>query len=192
MNGLSVTIQHSEATLISLSHMQYNLFCRRNRVARTLLSVGIILCAVLFLRDSWAFYLLVAYGCYLSTSTYSASNHTVNKTIRQLKASNMPFPSSRYEFESGRMRVFSLPDNEELAPLVYSQIAGLAEDLSYFYLFRDSFGGYMVSKAQLGDRVSAFRDFIERASGKSFYVHRSPIRQLQAWLRRRENEPYHL
>ena len=37
------TIQHDDKTFESLAHMQYDLFCKSNRVARTILSFAAIL-----------------------------------------------------------------------------------------------------------------------------------------------------
>ena len=42
-----VKMQHNEDTLVALAHMQYDLFCTRNRVARSFLSVILILIALL-------------------------------------------------------------------------------------------------------------------------------------------------
>ena len=37
------TIQHDDKTFESLAHMQYDLFCKSNRVSRTILSIAAIL-----------------------------------------------------------------------------------------------------------------------------------------------------
>ena len=34
-----VKMQHDEDSLVSLAHMQYDLFCTRNRAARSILSI---------------------------------------------------------------------------------------------------------------------------------------------------------
>ena len=38
-----VTMRHDEKTLIALSHMQYDLFCVRNYIARNVLAIAAIL-----------------------------------------------------------------------------------------------------------------------------------------------------
>ena len=68
-------MQHTEKTLEALSHTQYDLFCTNNRITRTILSVVFIAAGILNLSQWWGI-LLAAYGCYLTTSTYSSANHT--------------------------------------------------------------------------------------------------------------------
>lgn len=170
--------------------MQYDLFCQSNRTARSLISVGCIILG-LVMSDRWWALLLIAYGCYLTTSTYSSSNRTAHKLAAQMKAAG-GFPRSRYVFEKKRMRVFSLPDEEELTPLVYSEAAGLGEDREAFYLFRDRYGGYRVPKSALGGKEDAFRAQLEGRTGRRFLRRRTPFNRMREWLRARENEPEHL
>ena len=72
------TIQHDDKTFESLAHMQYDLFCKSNRISRTILSVGAILLGIVN-SEAWWGILVIAYGCYLSTSTYASANHTAHK-----------------------------------------------------------------------------------------------------------------
>ncbi len=175
---------------MALSHMQYDLFCQQNRVVRSLISVTCILIG-LVKADSWWALLLIAYGCYLTTSTYSSSNRTAHKLAAQMQAGG-GFPRSRYVFEQKAMRVFSLPDGEELSPLPYGQVAGLGEDRDAFYLFRDSYGGYRIPKSALGDREEDFRRMVERRSGRRFVRRTTPFNRLRDWMRQRDSEPPHL
>ena len=41
------TIQHDDKTFESLAHMQYDLFCKSNRISRTILSVAAILIGII-------------------------------------------------------------------------------------------------------------------------------------------------
>ncbi len=182
--------RHSEESLEALSRMQYDLFCQKNRLARSIISVVCVLLGVVYYTSWWAL-LLIAYGCYLTTSTYSSANRTAHKLAAQMRAAG-GFPRSRYVFEKKQMRVFSLPDEEELTPLAYEAVAGLGEDRDAFYLFRDSYGGYRVPKSALGDREEAFRDMIEARAGRRFARRRTPFNQLRDWMKRKENEPEHL
>ena len=51
----------------------------------------------------------------------------------------------------------------------------------------------MIPKDKLGDRESAFRSFVEGKTGKFFRRRRqAPIRRLMQWMKKRENEAYHL
>ena len=50
----------------------------------------------------------------------------------------------------------------------------------------------MVSKEALGDKVDAFRTFIEEKTGKPVALKTSPFRRMLARMKRREDEPYHL
>ncbi|MCR5843057.1 MAG: YcxB family protein [Oscillospiraceae bacterium] len=188
----TVTMKHDEDTLVALSHMQYDLFCNRNRVARGAVAALVIVIAVLYGGGSWWSLLLIAYGCYLLTSTYASSNRTAHKIADQLKAAHLPFPSSVYRFESSAMTVMSLPDQEEITPLPYGKILQLGEDAKAFYIFRDQYGGYMIPKAELKDRQEEFRRFLEGKTGKVFIRRWTPLRRLKSWLRQRENEPPHL
>lgn len=63
--------------------------------------------------------------------------------------SGMPFPASRYEFRENHLEVYSLPKSTRESTLAYNEFEKLGEDRDYFYLFRDSYGGYMVPKRGL-------------------------------------------
>ena len=103
-----IEMHHNEKTFESLSRMQYDLFCASNRITRTILSILFIAGGIINLSEWWGI-LLAAYGCYLTTSTYSSANHTAHKLAEQIKKSGMPFPASRYEFRENHLEVYSLP-----------------------------------------------------------------------------------
>ena len=50
----------------------------------------------------------------------------------------------------------------------------------------------MIPKSQLSGREAEFRRFIEQKTGMTFHRKRAPINRLRDWIRRRENESYHL
>ena len=192
MDKFEVEMQHTEESLQALSHMQYDLFCTKNRIVRTAMSLGSVILGVVYFSHWWGV-LAIAYGCYLTTSTYASANHTAHKIAGQLKESGMPFPHSRYLFGKEAIRIISLPGDEELDPLPYSQVCGLGEDNRNFYIFRDRYGGYVLPKEKLADREDAFRSFVEGKTGKFFRRRRqAPIRRLMQWMKKRENEAYHL
>lgn len=192
MSIFQATIRHDEKTFESLAHMQYDLFCKSNRVGRTILSIAMILLGIAN-SESWWGILVIGYGCYLTTSTYSASNHTAHKLARQIRAAGMDFPSSRYEFTEDGMNVISLPENQPFgSPLAYSAIYRLGEDLDYFYIFRDQYGGYMVPKSELEGETEEFCAFIEKKTGLRFQKKMPPIVKLMQKIRDRKKEPYHL
>ena len=175
MSRFEVTMRHSEKTFEDLAHMQYDLFCKGNRVARSLLSVGVVVLGIMNYTSWWGI-LLVAYGCYLTTSTYSSANHTAHKLTKQIKASGMEFPASRYVFEDKAMKIIPLPEGSAGADsLPYSGILRLGEDLNHYYLFISQAGGYMVPKAELGERQADFRAFIEGKTGQSFRSRLAPV-----------------
>lgn len=188
----TVTMQHDEDSLVALSHMQYDLFCTRNRIARNAVAVLVIVIAVLYGGGSWWSLLLIAYGCYLMTSTYASSNRTAHRITDQLKAAGLPFPASEYSFDGVAMRIVSLPEREESDPLPYGKMLQLGEDFKAYYIFRDQYGGYMIPKAALGNQEEAFRSFIQEKTGKLFIRRWTPLRRLKSWLKQRENEPEHL
>ena len=113
----------------------------------------------------------------------------------------MPFPASRYEFRENHLEVYSLPKNTRESTLAYNEFEKLGEDRDYFYLFRDSYGGYMVPKkgfdASAGSRsnsdesqnlkaIGAFREFLENKSGKRIYRKTIPlVRVMQALKKKR-------
>ena len=190
----TVKMEHSEETLIKLAHMQYDLFCLRNYIARNLLSVCVILLGAYFFSQVWGI-LLMAYGVYLMTSVYSAANHTAKKTANAIRSSGLGFPASQYMFEARQLRILYRPgsaDEEELEPVSYDRILKLGEDTGYFYLFATDSGGYMIPKAELEGRVDEFRRFLEERTGKPIFRSRSPLQRLRSWIKARENEPMHL
>ena len=86
MTHFEVTVKHNEESLFALAHMQYDLFCTRNFIARNLLSTCLIVLGAYFITRVWGLFLLI-YGIYLMTSAYASSNHTVRKLIAQIEAS---------------------------------------------------------------------------------------------------------
>lgn len=186
------TIQHDDKTFEALSHMQYDLFCKSNRIGRTVLSIASILTGIAN-SEAWWGLLAIAYGCYLITSTYSAANHTAHKLAKQIREAGMRFPASRYEFTEDGMHIISLPDEESLGnPLAYSDFFQLGEDREYFYIFRDQYGGYMIPKSELDEKQWDFRMYIQEKTGLRFRKRTAPIVKLIQMIRERKEEPYHL
>ena len=70
MTYYHANMQHSEKTFEALAHTQYDLFCANNRITRTIISIAFIAAGILNLSEWWGI-LIAAYGCYLTTSTYS-------------------------------------------------------------------------------------------------------------------------
>lgn len=188
----TVTMQHDEDTLVALSHMQYDLFCTRNRVARSVLAIALIAVAVLYGGGNWWSLFLIAYACYLMTSTYASSNRTAHRIADRIKAAGLSFPASEYRFESAAMHIVTLPEREATTPMSYSKVLQLGEDSRAFYIFRDKYGGYMIPKKALGNREDEFRRYVEEKTGKKFIRRWTPLRRLRDWLKRREIEPEHL
>ena len=184
-------IKHTEETLTALAHMQYDLFCSGNRIARSAIAAGLFVFGALNYTQWWGL-LLIAYGSYLISSKYAASNRTAKQLAKHINESGGEYPSSKYIFEENRMRVITLPNNAELDPLQYSDVAGLGADLNNFYIFRTEYGGYMIPKSELGDKSEEFKKFIERKTGKIFVTKRSRFIKLREWLYRKNNEPPHL
>lgn len=186
------TIQHDDKTFESLAHMQYDLFCKRNRISRTILSVAAILIGIIN-SEAWWGILVIAYGCYLSTSTYASANHTAHKLANQIRSSGMDFPASRYEFTEEGMQIISLPEEKELGePLAYGDIIRLGEDMQYFYIFQNQYGGYMIPKEELEMEQEEFCSFIQKKTGLRFQTRMAPIMRLLRKIKDREKEPYHL
>lgn len=184
-------IKHTEETLTALAHMQYDLFCSGNRIARSAIAAGLFVFGALNYTQWWGL-LLIAYGSYLISSKYAASNRTAKQLAKHINESGGEYPSSKYIFEENRMRVITLPNNAELDPLPYSDVAGLGADLNNFYIFRTEYGGYMIPKSELGDKSDEFKKFIERKTGKLFVTKRSRFIKLREWLYRKNNAPPHL
>jgi hypothetical protein len=185
-----VEMHHTEKSFESLSHMQYDLFCQSNRYGRTALSFLLMLAGILNFSQWWGI-LIVAYGCYLSTSTYSSANHTAHKLAQQIRDSEMPFPASRYVFRKKEMDIISLPEGEKQDALAYADICRMGEEMEYFYLFRDQYGGYMIPKAALDQREADFRAFLETQSGLHFRMRAAPIVRLLRRLSARKSEVNH-
>ena len=190
-----VKMKHSEESLTALAHMQYDLFCTRNYIARSILSAALLLTGAYFFRHFWGL-MMIAYGSYLMTSTYSASNHEVKKLTDRLKAAGEEFPSSRYQFGAKQIEITYRPgkkDEEKNDPVSYDRIIKLGEDRNYYYLFPHSQGGYCIPKSALGEQEDAFLNFVETKTGIRFYRRRpSPLKRLRDWMKKRENEPEHL
>ena len=190
-----ITMEHNEDSLVALSHMQYDLFCTRNFIARNLLSLAAIAVGAMYFSRFWGI-ALVAYGAYLMTSTYSASNHTAKKLTEAIKASGKGFPSSRYCFTDKGIEITfhpGKPDEEKLTPVGYGEILKLGEDLNFFYLCPTPNGGYCIPKTKLDGKQKDFVQFVEWKTGKKFYRRRpSLFQRIRDWFRERNSEPEHL
>ncbi|MBR1566377.1 MAG: YcxB family protein [Oscillospiraceae bacterium] len=192
METFEVEMRHDLSSLTALSHMQYDLFCGRNRMARGFLSLTLIVIAILYGGGSWWSLLLIAYACYLTTSTYASSNRTARRIADQLEQAGRPLPASRYIFEKNKRRIVDLNSGEELDPVLYSDVFGLGEDRDALYLFRSQYGGYRIPKEALGEREEAFRRFIQNKTGQLFIRRLTPLNRVRNWLHARETEPTHL
>jgi len=170
-----VTMRHSEASFQSLAHMQYDLFCSGNLIGRNVLSFCIMIIGIMNYTQWWGL-LLIAYASYLLSSKYASANHTARKLAKNIQDSGMDFPASRFEFQENAMNIIALPENVSSGdPLSYGDVFQLGEDGSYFYLFRNQYGGYMVPKEQLGKKTDDFRSFIENKTGKRFQIRAAPV-----------------
>jgi len=192
METFEVEMRHDRASLTALSHMQYDLFCQRNRMARGFLSLTLIVIAILYGGGSWWSLLIIAYACYLTTSTYASSNRTARRIADQLEQAGQPLPASRYIFEKNRIRIVDLNSGEELDPVAYGDIFGLGEDRDALYIFRSQYGGYRIPKEALGEREETFRRFIQNKTGQLFIRRLTPLNRVRNWLYARETEPTHL
>lgn len=169
------TMKHNEKTFERLAHMQYDLFCKGNQVARSIISLGALIVGVLNFSQWWGA-LLLLYASYMMSSKYAQANHTAGKMVKGIKAAGLEFPVSRYLFRDNAMEVITMPENTSLGdPLMYSDVYRLGEDGDYFYLFRDQYGGYMIPKEELGKDEENFRFFIEEKTEKSFQIRTAPI-----------------
>lgn len=182
-----VEMQHTEESFKALAHMQYDLFCRKDRVMRTIISLALMVVGVVYFSEWWGI-LLVAYGCYLTTSTYTSANRTAHKLTEQLKSGGQPFPASRFVFGREKMEILRLPELVKDGALAYCDIRRLGADGGYFYIFRDEYGGYMIPKAALGEKVEEFRDFLEEKTGQTVCVSKIPIVRLINWIQRRKKK----
>lgn len=191
MKRFECTIKHNEESLTALAHMQYDLFCTTDRNVKTVLAIVLFVAGAVNVSKWWGM-LLIAYGSYLFSSKYSAANRTAKQIFKQLNDSQGEFPYSKYIFEENKMRIITMPNDSELDPLPYSQVEGLGEDMGNFYIFKSRYGGYMIPKSGLGEDRNEFKSFIESKTGKIFRSRRTRLFGLRQWLRKRENEPYHL
>ncbi len=191
MSLYEATVHHNDKTFEKLAHMQYDLFCKSNRVSRSFLSIIAIVAGIVN-SDQWWGMLAIGYGFYLTSSTYASANHTAHKLARKIRETGMDFPSSRYEFTEHGLRIISLPDEKITGKLVkYEEFLKLGEDGDYFYLFPNPHGGYMIPKSELAGEDD-FRSFLQRLTGKTVQSRVPPVVKLMRKMKRREKEPYHL
>lgn len=185
------TIHHNDKTFEKLAHMQYDLFCKGNRLSRSMLSILSIAAGIISSNEWWGM-LAIGYGFYLTSSTYSSANHTAHKLAKKIRETGMDFPSSRYEFTEHGLRIVSLPDEKVTGKLIkYEDFLKLGEDADYFYLFPNPHGGYMISKEDLAGEED-FRWFLQDKTGKNIQSRVPPVVKLMRKRKRREREPYHL
>ncbi len=185
------TITHNDKTFEKLAHMQYDLFCKSNRISRTFLSIFAIGAGIVN-AEAWWGMLAIGYGFYLNSSTYASANHTAHKLAKKIRETGMDFPGSRYEFTEHGLRIISLPDEKITGNLVkYEEFLKLGEDGDYFYLFPNPHGGYMIPKSELASKDD-FRNFLEQKTGKSVQSRVPPVVKFLRKLKKRDKEPHHL
>lgn len=188
----AVKMKHSEDSLIALSRMQYDQFCQKNLIVRSIIAVSCILLGLSYSGSWWAI-LIIGYGCYLLTTKYLSANRTAHKLAAGIRESNMDFPASEFEFTDKNFVITSLnSDSTEPSTVDYSSLIRLGEDFNYFYLFPTTYGGYMIPKSGLKDSERDFRDFIQARTGLKFIRKSTPLNRFLENRRKRENEPYHL
>jgi len=172
------TMQHNEKTFQALAHMQYDLFCKKNFITRSVISFAALVAGILNFSQWWGV-LLIVYGSYLTSSKYAQANHTAGKMAKGIKDAGLEFPVSRYIFRDNAMEIITMPENTSLGdPLTYDTVFRLGEDADYFYLFRDQYGGYMIPKEEMGKEVDEFRFFVEQKTGKTFQTQIAPVFKL--------------
>ena len=172
------TMRHDEKTFQALAHMQYDLFCKKNLVTRTVICIAAMGAGIVNFSQWWGV-LLIVYGSYLTSSKYAQANHTANKLVKGIREAGLEFPVSRYLFRENAMEIITMPENTSLGdPLMYDSVRKLGEDADYFYLFRDQFGGYMIPKKEMGKEVDDFRFFIEQKTGQVFQTQIAPVFKL--------------
>ena len=177
MVHFNVSMQHTERTFEKLAHMQYDLFCKSNLIARSLLGMGAVVFGIANVGSWWGV-LVIAYGSFLASGKYNAANHTAHKLAKQIKSAGMDFPASRYVFRDAAVEIIPQPQNVNSDSLFYADILRLGEDGEYYYLFRDQYGGYMIPKVELGEEEKAFRAFMEEKTEKTFQNHLPPLVKL--------------
>lgn len=191
MTYYEINMKHTESSITALAHMQYDLFCKSNRIAKSCICLVCFAVGAMNVSEWWGL-LLICYGGYLMSSRYAAANRTASKLAKSISESGGEHPSSRYLFGENKMRVFTLPNESELDPLPYSAVEGLGEDLNAFYIFQSRYGGYMIPKSELGEKEREFRAFIEKKTGKMFISRRTRLPGVRMWLKNRGSEPEHL
>jgi hypothetical protein len=186
MSYYQVEMHHDEASLIALSKMQYNLFCQSNRISRAVISFCLLVLAVMNLGQWWS-YLIIVYAVYLTSSTSVTATRAARKLSQKIESAGTGYPASRFTFGEENLHIAELPikKSEKDTVLPYSKFYRLAEDKSYFYIFRDRFGGYMIPKEALGEKAKAFRTFLESKTESTCFAGTSPLLRLFSVLRRR-------
>ena len=178
MTYYTVTMRHTEKTFEKLAHMQYDLFCKKNFVVRSVISFAAMGVGIINFSQWWGA-LLIVYGAYLTSSKYAQANHTAGRIVKGIKEAGLEFPVSRYLFRENAMEIITMPENTSLGdPLMYDAVEKLGEDADYFYLFRDQFGGYMIPKEEMGKEVDDFRFFVEEKCKKTFQTQIAPVFKL--------------
>lgn len=177
MVSFNASMQHTEKTFEKLARMQYDLFCKSNLVVRSMLGMGAVVLGVVNFSAWWGV-LLIAYGSYLASGKYNSANHTAHKLAKQIRDSGMDFPASRYVFRENSFEIIPMPENANGECMTYADVHRLGEDGEYFYIFRNQYGGYMVPKAELGEREKEFRLFMERQTNKPFETKAAPVMKM--------------
>ena len=186
------TMRHSEKTLQALAHMQYDLFCKKNLVVRSIISFAAMGVGIINFSQWWGA-LLIVYGAYLTSSKYAQANHTAGRIVKGIKEAGLEFPVSRYLFRENAMEIITMPENTSLGdPLMYDAVEKLGEDADYFYLFRDQFGGYMIPKEEMGKEVDDFRFFVEEKCKKTFQTQIAPVFKLLRKIDSNQRKKRHL
>jgi len=155
-------MRHTNKSIHRLSSVQHQAFRPGVRLLWSVCGVGCIWGAVRA-ADQFLFYILLFAGIWLLLNLELPAKHQADKII---KAAGGVLPHTRYRFEETEVHISS---GDYQKTISYKQFYALLEDKSYFYLFVNRNGGFMVDKSSIDPNDPAeWKNFLQNRSNLTF------------------------
>ena len=133
-------IQHSKETFQRLAKTQHNEYGLVFKVAMMVVGTVSLLIAVSTRVDNTFSILLLLMGGLAFSGLNMPAQRNAEKLISMADGN---FPHTKYSFLEKEIKITS---DESTISLEYTQIYDLLEDNNYFFLFLNSYAGYMIPK----------------------------------------------
>ena len=162
MTVFTAHVTHTEETVNAFTKAQFCIFQRKKRFTMLAVAMLTLFAGALNLFGQTLSIILVMIGCMVLVDVANVPRRTARKLLEAKPA------LGRVEYEFGS-RAVTVKTGGSSAEIPYKKLLSLAEDRSYFYMFNDVRGGYMMQKNSLEpNSPDEFRTMLSSKTGLSW------------------------